>query len=839
MGKIVITNLNDGINVKNDPSAISEGGVVDCVGFDLTKEGVLETAKGLAANDISTKLPSGNIQWMQKVYIGTTEYVLATTSSGLCANGTLIDTAFTGRFKAISFVNNIYLVNGTLARRFNGTTCYQWGITAPTTMPTITAGSYLTKSIDTFEDLTTWIANQVGCAVSAEAVIKKEGTQSAHFNVAAGVLGYSYVTFTPDIDATKFSGGQDSTEKDYIRFWLYVDNLVNLSEISLFFDVGDGTFTSDYFSYTVASPGAGQGIQTLGFGKTADTIAEETTSSSSLTSYSESVVLGSGGYIGDAAGQPVYGPAPTQTTVYTTENYNTLITKNITRTVIDPMLADQVFSFWRRSSLFQLKSATYQEVKIPKSLFIQRGNTSLDWSTICALKIEITASPEGAVNVYFDGMKSAGGSDLVGDYWFMYTWGRTDGSGNIIHESPPSRNNTTKQINITEPINFDRHPLVYTNRPLSSDNQVGCGVLYAIGGSLVNFWALVEIMDNTTATATLYNIGDNYANRILVSKHNEPAPAGTDIVLLYNKIWMVGDSAYSTLLRSSDILLDGTIASEGWPTRNAYELDNNHGALSNIKVLNKSLSIKGLYGDWSVRINDPTDFLQVVAEKVSDNGLLGQDAVVVFPTSHVYPSNGGFVETSGAQANYILPEIEPLIDANISSAIGVNAGLVSYFTYNNATYGNRTAKVDLYRGKPRFSNLNNILFTCLTFDKISKTTYGIVDGAVYIADSGYTNEATPNKELLAYIKSKAYRPGNDVAWYRVGFSHNTGGTWYRLEIYVDDVLKGSYPFMSASRTEGDFRFGPFSGHDFQFVITSNYKAFGKIYFPIGVYHSGE
>jgi len=830
---ITVSNLSDGINVKNDPSVISDGAVVDCVGFELTTEGTLEVAKGLAPNDISSLLPAGGVECFQKCYIGSTLYVMATTEAGLYANGVLVDGFFTGRFKAVSFINNIFLTNREYSKRFDGTTCYQWGITAPTTVPSITAGTYLSKDVDTFEDTAIWTANQVSCVVSADAAIYKEETQSANFAVASSTRGYSYRPLT--LDLTKFTGGTVSTNKDYFRFWLYVDNLLNLEEFTVFLDVGNGSFTTDYFSYSVVSPGANQGVQTLGLGKTSDVISEETTTVPAGTTLTRSVwgQTGHGSSLGDPA---TYGWIEEP---YVTETDTTVVTKTITKTLIDPIIGDQILSFWRRSSLFQLKSATWIEVKIPKYKFIQTGDSSKGWDDIVNVKIEVASTSLGAVNVKVDGMKIVGGSDLVGDYWFMYTWGRQDASGNVLHETGPSRNLTTKQFNMIGPVNFDRHPFSYAARPLSSDAQVTCGVFYVLGGSLGEFWELTTISDNTTISGTIYNVGDGFVQRRLTSTYTEPAPVGIDLILHRNKIWMVGDPVYPRLLRSSDILMDGTFAPEAWPTRNAYEMEENPGALLNIKVVGKQLVVKGEFGEWMVKINDPVDYLQITVDRVSDKGLIGQDAVIAFENSNVYPSNGGFVESNGGAASYVLPEIEPLIDHNMSEAKGVNAGLVSYFSYHSSLYGDRTAKVDLYRGKPRFNNLNNLKLEWLTYDSKSGNTYCVESGNVYILDSGYINSASLGGELYAFIKSKKYQPGGDVSWSRIAFKHNTGGNYFRLLVYIDDILITSMPFMSTTLTKGDFRFGPRSGSALQFVITGDYDVYGKVYLPIRIYHGGE
>lgn len=825
MGVINITNLNDGINVKSDPAAISDGGVQDAVGFDFTEEGTIKSAGGLAANDIAAYLPTDSIQCFATEYIASTRYVLATTTTGLYANGVLVRAGFSGRFKCATFINNIYISNGVSSIRFDGTFCYQWGITPPTDMPTIGAGTYLSTTIEDFETLTTWTANQSGCTVASESTIKKEGSHSAKFTVATGMIGYSYVPKT--VDLTAFSTGRASTDADYIRFWLYVDTYVNLDAINLILDVGDGTFVSDFYSYTLTSPVADSGLQSLGFGSSFNQLSQDTIDYSTI---SDPYTLT--GYY-DASGMWVEA-VQSKTT-------KTISMKTVTQgQAIEPKITNQSLNYWTKSDIFQLQSGAWKEVKIPKSLFQQHGDISKDWSTVVAVKITITTNASGAVNAYFDGLKIVGGSDLVGYYWFMYSWARMDANGNVLHESGASRTIADYQWNITGPFYFDRNPLTYAARPLSTDPQVNGAVISCIGGTLDDFYVLAEIVDNTTTSDTLYDIGESFVTRRLCSKSNNPAPPMLDFLVSQNKIWGVGDPTYPRLIQTSDILIDGSLSPEGWPTRNAYDLEGNSGSLYNIRLINKLPVVKGDSGEWFIQVIDPTDYSQVRARRISTLGLLGMDAVVDFEVSNIYPSSNGFVESDGATAKFILPEIQPLIDSNITSAIGINAGLVNYFTYTTTVYGDRTAKIDLFRGKPRFTNLHDKLYTWLTYDRKTDTTYGIFGGVVYIIDSGSADESVSGKEINALLKSKVYRPGNQIAWNRLEMSHNTGGIWYRLEVYLDGVFKCSMPFRSTSRTKTDFRdFGPTSGTDFQFIIRGNYTQPMQIFFPIRIYHGGE
>ncbi len=825
MKEITVTNLNGGIDIKNDPSVIKEDTLADCVGFDITQEGILQTGHGLATNDISAYLPSSDVQCVQFCYIGATKYVLASTSTGLYVNGTLKTNDVTGRFKAISFMSNIYIFNGSFAKRFDGTTCYKCGIEAPADVPTITPSTHLSRVLDNFDSLVPWIANASNCTVAAETTIKKEGVSSAKFTVAANATGYSYVS-SLNIDGSTFLTGEPSTTDDYIRFWLYIDTLANLTSLGIFIDVGDGTFGTDYFHYIVNSSGENNVSQVLGKGSTTELITEET-----VTTAGEQI--GWNEYI-DNFGNGQVTPIMSGGT--------SINVRTIQRTTVQPVLIDQSVSFQQAETLFTLTSGAWTEVRLPKSVFVQRGDTSKDWNTIVGIKIEVIASGSGTVNVYVDDLKVIGGSDLSGDYWFMYAWGRQDSDGNILHESAPARNRTTRELVIQGPVKFDREPLSYGTRVDSDDPQVDCCLLYTIGGSLGNFWLLTKIDNNTTVGGTVYSVGDKTVSRMLLTPHNEPAPPGTDVVLSRNKIWLIGDPEYPSIIRSSDILADGTIAPEAWPTRNAYEPSEQAGRFSSIRVLNEQLIARSNFGEWSIRVDNPVDFLAVAMHQVSDKGLIGQDAIISLENSDIYPSNKGFVESTGQSTKFILPEVEPLIGMELANTVGAHVGLVSYLSFDSNLLGERTAKIDLYRGTPRISYINNIFLTWIVVDKETDTVYGVKNGSVYILDSGNVDQSMSygaNKELWTFLKSRTYRPGPVVTWTKMVFSHNTGGIWYQLKLYFDGVYYGSIPFTSTVRTKTTFnQFGPVSASDFQFEIEAYRTQPGTIYFPIRIYHSG-
>jgi hypothetical protein len=301
---------------------------------------------------------------------------------------------------------------------------------------------------------------------------------------------------------------------------------------------------------------------------------------------------------------------------------------------------------------------------------------------------------------------------------------------------------------------------------------------------------------------------------------------------------MVGDSNYPHLIRTSDILKNGTLAPEGWPDRNGYLPDGNNGPLWNIDILDQIINVKGSHGEWQVTTSDPTDFFAVTAKRNSDAGIISQDAIIKLPTSHIYPTKQGFVETTGSTTSFVFPELYDIIESGLTNARGMSTGLVSYFTYTSGSYGNRTAKVDLLNNKARFMNMNNLLFDQLYCDVVNQRLYGIYNGELVLIDTGYSNPVDLDDKLNLYLKSKTYRQETSVSWQWIMIIHDTNDMWYILDIYVDGKKVFTEPFKSTGKTRRYFRFGPVSGYDFHFEISGTYNMPGTLYFPMKIAYGG-
>ncbi len=88
------------------------------------------------------------------------------------------------------------------------------------------------------------IRMQGGVPVAAQAI--SSALPAFFLTVTAGVGTLAGVTANPFAFA-----GQSLQPDDYITFGINVDNLANLAEMKILIDVGDGTFTKDFYYFTV------------------------------------------------------------------------------------------------------------------------------------------------------------------------------------------------------------------------------------------------------------------------------------------------------------------------------------------------------------------------------------------------------------------------------------------------------------------------------------------------------------------------------------------------------------------------------------------------------------
>ena len=82
-----------------------------------------------------------------------------------------------------------------------------------------------------------------------EATIQQEGTNSMKMTVVADTIGEANKAIT--VDLSVFSGPVTSPDADFIECWVFVDNPANIEFLQVVFNIGTGTYTDNFFTYTI------------------------------------------------------------------------------------------------------------------------------------------------------------------------------------------------------------------------------------------------------------------------------------------------------------------------------------------------------------------------------------------------------------------------------------------------------------------------------------------------------------------------------------------------------------------------------------------------------------
>lgn len=847
---INITSLHDGLNLRDSAASpsLSEGATVVCMGVDLTTTGVVKTATGYTTHDMGSLVPSGvTLSWIETVWMGGAKYVLSTSDTQFYVNGTAVGSVGScpiGRFKAVALGTNIYILCRDAAYRYDGTSVYQWGITAPTDSdsPAITAGDASDKVIDDFEGaLADFITNQSNCTISTEATIVKEASQSMHMAIASAVTASTWDAWASDKDFEEFDDASESFVGDIIRLWFYTTDLSQIESVKIIFDVGDGSFRTDTYSYTynfqrevtetrqVIEQTTGIAEEEIPWAKWQQMMDQPHWSypyAEIRTEQYESIIRAqqsdqaSGEYqtvlkalmFGDDGKNMPEGVAPEKT-----QDVVTIRTVTPVATV-------------------GFQSNSWCAMDMPKKNFARLGTTG-DWTTVAGVKIIVKTY--GAVDVYFDEMSIVGGGKLAGEYYFMYGWGRTDANGNVIHYSGPARD-SDGNLDIQGPITFNRQKIAWGARVASTDPQVNCCVIYISGGTLNGWWVGYVITDNDVTSGS-YGVSEDDLYKPMVSLRNEPAPGGNDMLWWGNRFWIVGPDNNRASVRCSAISEDGDIMVEGFPGRNTLILGEGGGELYSIHELNGQLVVLGKLGEYSFVLSDPGDLTSIHENRPSIKNVDGKDAYVILDENLIYPAADSFIQSNGMTAKAILPGMSSVIPASsMSNARGVYRSFDGFFSFNMPTWGDTVARLDFFEGKPRIALHGQHTIDCWLYDE--EKLYAIIGGTLYLFDSGYDANGA---EMWMQIRSKAFTINKYAVWQYLAFHHNTGGNYFRVRAFVDEVDVGFKSFMSTTRTEEYFTFGPIKGNSFQIQFEGDYRDggqdnrnYGEIYLPVRVYVDG-
>jgi hypothetical protein len=219
--------------------------------------------------------------------------------------------------------------------------------------------------------------------------------------ISGNVAANTTATITKhDVLNVSFPSTQTSPDANYIQLYVLASNPLAVSQITLQFDVGDGTFAQDYYSKAVQmSP--------------AQTVASGTSTASSAQT--QAVALRAAGGV----------------------QVETLGGGNTSLLPADYPLLQQL-----QPASLNPGNETWTLVQVPLSQFVQNGaagSTTNNWANVVAWRIQIQTNPTLATAIGFDDLVFVGGSDLNSFAGQVYDYRITYINLNTGCESNPSQ----------------------------------------------------------------------------------------------------------------------------------------------------------------------------------------------------------------------------------------------------------------------------------------------------------------------------------------------------------------------------------------------------------------
>ena len=364
--------------------------------------------------------------------------------------------------------------------------------------------------------------------ISAATTIFKEGTTAlrvkAHHQYvpapfestrgwAAVAMDYYTLRGNNELDLTTFTGGGDSTEDDFISFWIRTKNAEAWDYFQLDFSCGASNFSGVVYSMRFVPIDSELGHRATGTAVGVGDLIESTTPGAE-------------------------------------RDWMLMVTKG-RRTNSDPEITDEAFTEFSRKvasrlgkkkeqedmaeefsflEIFKLDDA-WQEVKVAKRLFTRTGDTAepYDWSNVRAVRfVGYSWSSLEEEAFWLDDLRLGGGVGTQGTYQYNVTF-RNSTTGH--------RSDAGNTIATVEDVR--RQSISLSGIPVSTDAQVDQREIWRTVGGGVILWYCDKIDNNTTTTFvdTVCDPDQNYDATATVLSPEEmpidnapPYPSFTDCI---------------------------------------------------------------------------------------------------------------------------------------------------------------------------------------------------------------------------------------------------------------------------------------------------------------------
>lgn len=265
---------NKGVLISRPGDVIPPEFLTASLNITANKTGFIESRAGTARVS-STQLP-GPVSSQGRIIINGVPFIYQGATTGLYRAFSLISTGFSGNPLVmrdggpdLAILPNILVFDSNQRIKDNGTLTTNFGIAGPLISAVVTAPvSALSKIIDNFEYATNVALNAVWATttgtLTTSAVAPQSGTYSANDAFAAGAS--TYITASITVDLSQFAAPGDSTDQDFISFYIRTDTLGKLFAVVIQFDVDATTndFAHNYYTkwYDSSSMPASTGVWT-------------------------------------------------------------------------------------------------------------------------------------------------------------------------------------------------------------------------------------------------------------------------------------------------------------------------------------------------------------------------------------------------------------------------------------------------------------------------------------------------------------------------------------------------------------------------------------------------
>jgi hypothetical protein len=627
-------------------------------------------------------------------------------------------------------------------------------------------------------------ANQLdgsGRGVKSKAVSTKhkEGTKSllvrsynnttAYPNNGMASIAMDYYTLrnNAELDLTTFTGGADSTDEDFISFWIRMKEAKYWDYFQLDFSCGSSDFDGVVYSKKFVPV---EGLAT-GTAVSAGDLSEYTTEDAER----HWVIQTSKGRKNTIAIIPK-------------------VAARIGKKAEQEDIAEKFSSL----EIYQV-DGVWQQVKIAKKLFDRTGDSSepYDWENVRAIRFT-GVSNNLLVSPYFwlDDLKLGGGVGMQGTYQYNVTF-RNSTTGH--------RSNGGDDVAVIDDVR--RESVTLSNVPVSTDAQVDQREIWRTIGGGTLFW-LCDRIDNNTATTFTDTVSDpdqNFSADATVLTATElpldnapPYDSFTDCVYHNGAaFWLDSTDGRKGNVHYSPV--NRTESMKGY-----VRVTNDDDPLQRLFLWSGNLHVISESGIFRISGSDP----YAASRVFGCPGTTAAETVTISPMGVFYEADQNVVFFNGMRSVPAKPEaISGLFRGEASEELTSFTGVVAAAGKDECfiSDGSQTLAFNWTDGTWRDFGIG---FDALHYSKDSKQLFGTYSGATYeVEDEGVYTDGGAAIAFSFQPETLLLDEEKEVLIQHIHIDADPGGQTLTVTILIDGASTALGTISDAARTTNTIAIG--------------------------------